>query len=98
MKTSVNQLSSIAAKAPLISVKAGEPIAPVLKSLAKNESFKVALVINGKNVLIGTVKTNGSGVVVLPALSASKPGTYLVQLASANGKKYFVKLVVKSKK
>jgi hypothetical protein len=98
IKASVGQLSSTVAKAPQVSVSAGEPIAPVVKSLSKSSAFKVTLVINGKQVSVGTVRTNASGVLTLPALSASKPGTYLVQLTSTSGKKYFVKLVVKAKK
>ena len=56
------------------------------------------MLINGKNVVLGSVSTNTNGSATLPAISASKPGTYIIQLTSAKGVKYFVKIVVKASK
>jgi hypothetical protein len=55
-------------------------------------------VINGKQISLGIIKTSPSGSATIPAFSASKPGTYLVQLLNKNGTKYFIKVVVKAKK
>jgi len=76
----------------------GQLIAPVLKSLPKSAPLTVTTVINGKTVNLGSVKTNKDGTVTVPGFSVTKPGTYTVQLTSAKGTRYFVKVVVKAKK
>jgi len=86
------------AKAPQIGAVVGKAITPTIKALPKSTAFKASVVINAKSYTLGSVKTNSSGVATLPAFSAAKAGTYSVQLTTAKGVKYFIKLVVKSKK
>ena len=86
------------AKAPQIGAVVGKAITPTIKALPKSTAFKASVVINAKTYTLGSVKTNSSGVATLPAFSAAKAGTYSVQLTTAKGVKYFIKLVVKSKK
>ena len=84
--------------APQIGAVVGKAISPTIKTLPKSTALKASVVINGKTYPLGTVKTNSSGVATIPAFSAAKVGTYSIQLTSTKGVKYFIKLVVKSKK
>jgi hypothetical protein len=59
--------------------------------------MKVTIVIGGKTVSLGSIKNNSNGGVTLPAISASKAGTYIIQLTSNTGAKYFIKVVAKAK-
>jgi len=59
--------------------------------------MKATIVIGGKSVSLGSIKTNSIGGATLPAISASKAGTYIIQLTSNTGAKYFIKVVVKAK-
>jgi hypothetical protein len=59
---------------------------------------QAALIINGKPVSLGSLKTSTSGPITIPAFSGSKPGTYIIQLTSSKGAKYFIKVVITVKK
>ena len=86
------------AQAPQVAEVVGQVMAPIVKSLPKSAPLTVTTVINGKSVNLGSVKTNSNGTVTIPGFSVTKPGIYTVQLTSAKGTKYFVKVVVKAKK
>jgi len=51
--------------------------------------------IAGKAVALASVKTDAKGTVTLPAFKIAKPGLYVIQLTTAGGTKYFVKVVAK---
>jgi hypothetical protein len=81
--------------ATMVAIKAGAIIAPVIKLLPVKKALKVTIMIGGKAVALASVKTDAKGTVTLPAFKIAKPGVYSIQLASASGAKYFVKVVVK---
>ena len=96
-KPSVAKPATTSAKAPTVVAVTGQVLAPVVKSLPKSVKLTATIVINGKSVSLGTVKTTSAGAATLPAFSAAKAGTYIVQLSSSTGAKYFIKVVVKAK-
>jgi hypothetical protein len=75
-------------------VKAGAIIAPVIKRLQIKKALKVTIMIAGKAVALASLVTDAKGTVTLPAFKIAKPGVYFIQLASASGAKFFVKVVV----
>ena len=87
-----------AAKALLISGLIGKGLEITVKSLPKSTLVKAVIVVGGKTYVLGSIKTNSKGVAIVPAFLTTKAGTYSVQLTTAKGVKYFIKLVVKSKK
>ena len=97
IKPTVSVLSSSLAAAVSVAGTVGQPIAPKINSLPKSSEITVSIILNGKKVSLGTMKTNSNGSVTLPTILANKPGTYSVQMKSVNGKTYFIKIRVKSK-
>ena len=96
-KTSISKPATTSSKAPAVAAVTGQVLAPVVKSLPKSSTMKATIVIGGKTVSLGSIKTNSSGAATVPAISASKAGTYVIQLTSSTGAKYFIKMVVKAK-
>jgi hypothetical protein len=47
---------------------------------------------------LGTFKTDSKGNVLLPAFKVLKSGTYVIEIATKGGKKYFTKIVVVNNK
>ena len=66
--------------------------------MPKNTELTVTVVVNGKTVTLGTSKTDAKGNVTLPKFKPTKAGTYQIQMTTAKGVKYFVKVVVKAAK
>ena len=97
IKPVVSRPSTSIVKAPQLIVAPGKAIAPTVKSLPKSATLQAALIINGKLVSLGSLKTSASGSVTIPAFSGSKLGTYVIQLTNSRGSKYFIKVVVKGK-
>ena len=97
-QSTVSKPATSSTNAPEVDVSVGKAIAPTVKALPKNSTLKATVVINGKTISLGSLKTNANGSVTLSAFAASKPGTYLIQLTTSKGVKYFVKVVVKAKK
>ena len=97
IKLTVAKPALTLAKAPSVSGVVGQALAAIVKSLPKNLKLNAAIVINGKAVSLGSIKTSSSGVANIPAFSAAKSGTYTVQLSTSSGSKYFFKVVVKVK-
>ena len=85
-------------KASTVTTIVGQAAGPSVKSLPKNTTFRISVVINGKSVSLGSVKSGSTGVLTLPKLNTTKQGTYTVQMINSKGVKYFVKVVLKVKK
>ena len=96
-KTTVAAPAATSSKAPAVAALAGQVLAPVVKSMPKSTTMSATIVIGGKTVSLGSVKTNSSGTATLPAIKVTKAGTYVIQMTSGSGAKYFIKVVVKAK-
>jgi len=68
---------------------------PVVNLLPKNATLNASIVIGGKTVSLGPIKTNSIGTATLPAFKASKTGTYVIQMTSRTGAQYFIRVNVK---
>jgi hypothetical protein len=89
--------STTSANAPAINAIKGQVVVPVVKSLPKSVIIKAMIIIGQKSVSLGSIKTNSIGTATLPAIRASNPGTYRIQLTSSTGSKFFLKLIFKAK-
>ncbi len=82
------------AKAPSAQAKAGQSVVLKLRKLPKKTSMTVRVKIDGAWVSLGRVKTSKRGTVTVPAFTVDKAGTYPVQLKTAKGAMYYVKVIV----
>jgi hypothetical protein len=90
--------SSSVAAASVISASLGSPVAPLVKALPLNSKLTVTIVVGGKTIKLGQVLTSKKGEVILPAISASKAGTYTIAMKSASGKTFYTKVKFTPKK
>ena len=97
-KATVSKAASIAAKAPSVNTIAGQKVDLTVASLPKSTSFVATVLVNGKQVKLGTIKSGVNGSLVIQGFNQKKPGTYTIALTSSKGVKYFIKVVVKAAK
>ena len=95
-KSRVLKPGSTSASAPKVSVKAGNLVTADVQGLPKNMYLSVTILIGTKTVMLGTIKSSATGVAIIPAISASTPGSYLITMATSQSKKYYLAYVVKA--
>ena len=95
-------LSTSLSNAPVVTVPAGTPVAPVVSGLPVNTSLSVGvnspMRIKQAFVTFGTTRSNASGRAKVPAFKPSLSGTYTIQLATADGKAFYLKVKVAARK
>jgi hypothetical protein len=88
--------------APVVTVPEGTPVAPVVSGLPTNTSLRAG--VKGPTrakdafVTFGTTRSNANGRAKVPAFKPSRAGTYTIQLATADGKAFYLKVTVAAKK
>ena len=82
------------ATAPAVSAKVGQAVTLKLKGLPKKSALSVKVKVNGAWTILGVVKTSKIGRATLPTFRVDKAGTYPIQMATAKGVKYYVKVIV----
>ena len=95
-------LSTSVSSAPVVSVPPGTPVAPVVSGLPTNTSLKAGVKAPTRAkqafVTFGTTRSNANGRAKVPAFKPSRSGTYTIQLATADGKAFYLKVKVAAKK
>jgi hypothetical protein len=95
-------LSSNPVSAPVLSIPAGTPVAPVVSGLPTSTPLRVkmSVPVRAKEafVNIGNTRSNAAGKAKVPAFKASRAGTYTIQLSTAAGKAFYLKVKVAAKK
>jgi hypothetical protein len=95
-------LSTSVSSAPVVSVPPGTPVAPVVSGLPSNKSLKAGVKAPTRAkeafVTFGTTRSNANGRAKVPAFKPSRSGTYTIQLATADGTAFYLKVQVAAKK
>ena len=96
--------STSIALAPVVTVPANTPVAPVVGGLPASTPLQVGMSAPAFTRMlgqaspafapIGTTRSNAAGRAKVPAFKASRPGTYTIRLATASGKAYYLKVTV----
>jgi hypothetical protein len=90
--------------APVLTVPAGTAVAPLVSGLPVSTSLragaKAPTSTRAKSAFVtfGTTRSNANGRAKVPAFKPSRAGTYTIQLATANGKAFYLKVQVAAKK
>ena len=82
------------ASAPTVGVQIGKAVTLKLRGLPKAKVLKVKVRSGSPWKSLGKVKTTKKGRATLPTFTVTKAGTYNIQLTTAKGVKYYVKVVV----
>jgi hypothetical protein len=95
-------LSSNPTNAPVLLIPAGAAVAPVVSGLPVTTSLRVrmSVPVRAKQafVTIGNTRSNANGKAKVPAFKATRAGTYTIQLSTAEGKAFYLKVKVAAKK
>ncbi len=97
-------LSSSPVNAPVLSISAGAPVAAVVSGLPVNTPLEAGMSVTPTTrakatyVSIGKTRSNNAGQAKVPAFKASRAGTYTIQLSTAEGKVFYLKVKVAAKK
>jgi hypothetical protein len=95
-------LSTSVANAPVLSIPAGAPVAPVVSGLPTSTNLRARMSSPTRAkeafVTIGNTRSNASGRAKVPAFKATRSGTYTIQLSTAEGKSFYLKVQVAAKK
>ena len=95
-------LSTSVSSAPVVTVPPGTPVAPVVSGLPSNKSLKAGVKAPTRAkeafVTFGTTRSNANGRAKVPAFKPSRSGTYTIQLATADGTAFYLKVQVAAKK
>ena len=97
-------LSTSVSSAPVVTVPPGTPVAPVVSGLPVSTSLKAGVKAPKSTrakeafVIFGTTRSNDNGRAKVPAFKPSRSGTYTIQLATADGKAFYLKVQVAAKK
>ena len=95
-------LSTSVSSAPVVSVPPGTPVAPVVSGLPSNKSLKAGVKAPTRAkeafVTFGTTRSNANGRAKVPAFKPSRSGIYTIQLATADGTAFYLKVQVAAKK
>jgi hypothetical protein len=95
-------LSTSVSNAPVVTVPAGTPVAPVVSGLPVSTNLRAG--VKGPTrakdafVTFGNTRSNANGRAKVPAFKPSRAGTYTIQLATADGKAFYLKVTVAAKK
>jgi hypothetical protein len=94
-------LSTSVSSAPVLTVPAGTAVAPVVSGVPVNTSLRAGVKAPTRAkeafVTFGTTRSNANGRAKVPAFKPSRAGTYTIQLATANGKAFYLKVTVTAK-
>ena len=94
-------LSTNPASAPVLTIPPGTPVAPVVSGLPTNTNLRAGFNrrTRAKDVFVtfGTTRSNANGRAKVPAFKPSRAGTYTIQLATADGKAFYLKVKVTAK-
>ena len=82
------------ASAPTVGVQLGKAVTLKLRGLPKGKVLTVKVRSASPWMSLGKVRTTKKGLATLPTFTVTKAGTYNVQLTTAKGVKYYVKVVV----
>ena len=82
------------AKAPSVSTQAGKAVSLKLSGLPKKTTLGVKVKQGNTTTALGKVRTTKAGRATVPTFTVDKPGAYTIQLTTAGGTKYFVKVIV----
>jgi hypothetical protein len=86
----------------VLTVSAGTAVAPVVSGVPVNTSLRAGVKAPTRAkeafVTFGTTRSNANGRAKVPAFKPSRAGTYTIQLATANGKAFYLKVKVAAKK
>ena len=97
-------LSTSVSSAPVVTVPPGTPVAPVVSGLPVSTNLTAGVQAptstRAKNAFVtfGTTRSNANGRAKVPAFKPSRSGTYTIQLATADGKAFYLKVKVAAKK
>ena len=95
-------LSTSVSNAPVVTVPAGTPVAPVVSGLPVSTNLRAGVKppTRAKDAFVtfGTTRSNANGRAKVPAFKPSRAGTYTIQLATADGKAFYLKVTVATKK
>ncbi len=97
-------LSTSVSSAPVVTVPPGTPVAPVVSGLPVSTSLRAGVKAPKSTrakdafVTFGTTRSNANGRAKVPAFKPSRSGTYTIQLATADGKAFYLKVQVAAKK
>lgn len=95
-------LSTSVSNAPVVSVPPGTPVAPVVSGLPVKTSLRagVKAPTRAKDAFVtfGTTRSNANGSAKVPAFKPIRSGVYTIQLATADGKAFYLKVNVAAKK
>jgi len=97
-KVTISKPATSAAKAPSVNAVAGQKVNLTIAALPKSTAFTATVLINGKQVKLGSIKSSSSGALAISGFNETKPGTYTIQLTNSKGVKYFIKVIVKATK
>ena len=82
------------ASAPTVGVQLGKAVTLKLRGLPKGKVLTVKVRSASPWMSLGKVRTTKKGLATLPTFTVTKAGTYNVQLTTAKGVEYHVKVVV----
>jgi hypothetical protein len=95
-------LSTSVSSAPVVTVPPGTPVAPVASGLPVSTSLRAGVKAPTRAkeafVTFGTTRSNANGRAKVPAFKPSRAGIYTIQLATADGKAFYLKVQVAAKK
>ena len=90
--------------APVVTVEVGAPVAPVVRGLPGRTRMSVGMsaptLTRAKTTYasLGSTTSDAAGSAKVPAFKASRAGVYTIQLATAQGKAFYLKINVAAKK
>jgi hypothetical protein len=95
-------LSTSESSAPVVTVPPGTPVTPVVSGLPVSTNLRAGVKSPTRTkdtfVTFGITRSNAYGRAKLPAFKISRAGTSTIQLATANGKAFYLKVKVAAKK
>lgn len=91
----VRKPSTKLSTAPSVIAPIGKAVTLKLRGLPKKTNFAVKVKSGGKWMSLGKVRTTSAGRATLPTFTVDKAGTYSIQLSTAKGAKYYVKVLVR---
>jgi hypothetical protein len=95
-------LSTSESSAPVVTVPPGTGVAPIVSGLPVSTNLRAGVKspIRAKDTFVtfGTTRSNAYGRAKLPAFKISRAGTYTIQLATADGREFYLKVKVAAKK
>lgn len=93
--TAVGRSSGKVASAPTVTGRTGDAFKLRVLGLPSSANVIAQIRIDGRYYALGSVRTNGRGVGLLPTFAAQRPGTYLVKVRVTPGSARYIRVVVR---